>query len=117
MNLVADESIEQQLVDHLQRDGHTVYFVTRMEPGIEDDKVLNRANERGALLVTGDKDFGEMVYRLGLVHSGVIPVRLSGLTPDRKGQITVLALRDKESEIEHSFTVISPGAVRIRRKG
>ena len=116
MNLLADESIEQQIVDHLRRDGHNVYFVTRMEPGIDDDEVLNRANERNSLLVTGDKDFGEMVYRQGLVHNGVILVRLSALNPETKGQITASAIKGREFDLQNSFTVISPGAVRIRHK-
>lgn len=115
MNLLADESIEQQIVDSLRQDGHSVYFVTRMEPGIDDEQVLQRANERNALLITGDKDFGEMVYRQGLVHNGVILVRLGALQPEIKGEITAAAVRDREFDLQNAFTVISPGAVRIRR--
>lgn len=39
-------------------------FVAEMEPGISDDLVLERANLAGAMLMTADKDFGELVYRL-----------------------------------------------------
>ena len=38
--------------------------------------MLRQPNERGALLVTADKDFGELVFRQGRVHSGVILLRL-----------------------------------------
>jgi predicted nuclease of predicted toxin-antitoxin system len=39
-----------------------------MEPGITDDQVLEKANENQALLMTIDKDFGELVFRLGRLH-------------------------------------------------
>jgi len=40
-----------------------VLYVAEMEPGITDDTVLERANTNGALLITEDNDFGELVYR------------------------------------------------------
>ncbi len=116
MNLLADENVEQQIVEYLRRDQHDVYFIAEMEPSVDDDEVLNRANERNALLITGDKDFGEMIYRQGLIHAGVILVRLAGLLPETKGQIVSTVVRERKSELLNSFTVISPGSVRIRGK-
>lgn len=63
MKLVADESIDRQIVEHLRKDGHLISYVAEMEPGISDDFVLNLANREHALLLTADKDFGEMVFR------------------------------------------------------
>ncbi len=64
MNLLADESVDRPIVEQLRQDGHDVLYVAEMEPGIPDDVVLQRANEHQALLVTEDKDFGELVYRV-----------------------------------------------------
>jgi predicted nuclease of predicted toxin-antitoxin system len=72
MNLLADESVDKPIVELLRQDGHDVLYVAEMQPGIPDDVVLQRGNEHRALLVTEDKDFGELVYRQGLVHLGVI---------------------------------------------
>lgn len=63
MNLLADESIDRQIVERLRQDGHYVPFVAEMGPGIADDVVLARANQEGAMLLTVDKDFGELVFR------------------------------------------------------
>jgi predicted nuclease of predicted toxin-antitoxin system len=63
MNILADESVDRQIVERLRQDGHEVLYIAEMEPSIEDDLVLERANERSALLVTADKDFGELVFR------------------------------------------------------
>ncbi len=115
MNLLADEGVDQQVVLRLRADGHIVWYVAEMEPSISDDLVLQRANEQKSVLVTEDKDFGELVYRLGLVHHGVILVRLHGLSSDAKARIVSDALRNHGEEIANAFSVISPGMVRIRR--
>lgn len=86
-----------------------------MEPGIEDAAVLERANERLALLLTGDKDFGELVYRDKLLTAGgVILVRLAGLLAETKAEIVSAAIREHGAEFAQRFGVISPGRVRIR---
>ena len=64
MNLLADESVDGAIVDRLRADNHAVPYVAEMAPGIDDDTVLQRAMRNGALLLTGDRDFGELVFRL-----------------------------------------------------
>jgi predicted nuclease of predicted toxin-antitoxin system len=115
MNLLADESVNRQTVERLRQEGHDVLYIAEMEPGISDDAVLARANERGALLLTADKDFGELVFRQKLVNSGVVLLRLAGLAPETKAEIAADVLRDREAELLQAFSVISPGMVRIRR--
>jgi predicted nuclease of predicted toxin-antitoxin system len=72
MNLLADECIDQQIVERLRQDGHEVLYIAEMDPGISDDIVLSQASERHALLVKADKDFGELVFRLNQIHAGVV---------------------------------------------
>jgi hypothetical protein len=63
MNLLVDESVELEVVARLRADGHATVYVAELSPRITDDQVLDEANARSALLVTADKDFGELVYR------------------------------------------------------
>ena len=80
MNLLTDEDIEKQIVERLREDGHEVLYVAEMEPGVSDEAVLMRANEKNALLLTADKDFGELIFHQNLLLSGgVVLLRLSGL--------------------------------------
>ena len=115
MNLVADESIDRGIVERLRADGHDVLAIAECDPSISDDEVLDRANANGSLLLTGDKDFGEFVYRLHRIHAGVVLVRLAGLSEDSKAEIVSEVFRDREQELVGGFAVISPGMVRIRR--
>jgi predicted nuclease of predicted toxin-antitoxin system len=115
MNLVADESVDGEIVTRLRADGHDVVYVAELAAGVSDDEVLAEANNRAALLVTADKDFGELVYRLGRVHGGVVLVRLAGLAPAKKAETVSHVFRDHQSELAGAFCVVAPGAVRIRR--
>src|SRR5438552_1739986 len=67
------------------------------------------ANSRSALLLTEDKDFGELVHRLGRVHAGIVLIRLAGLPPTMKAGIVAKVLQDHAAELQAAFTVISPG--------
>ena len=113
--LLADENIDSPVVKALRKSGHQVLHVTEMEPGITDELVLQRANGFSALLLTEDKDFGELVFRQRLVHHGVILIRLDGLSLSMISKVVSEALDQHGSGMAGAFTVISPGQVRVRR--
>lgn len=115
MNLLADESIEREIVERLRADGHAIVYVAELSPSITDDQVLDEANARSALLVTADKDFGELVYRLGRIHAGVVLTRLAGLSASAKTEAVSQLFRDHAVELAGAFCVIAPVSVRIRR--
>jgi predicted nuclease of predicted toxin-antitoxin system len=114
MNFFADESVDHPIVERLRADGHDVLAVAEMTPSIPDDTVLAHANQREDLLLTGDKDFGELVFRQHQVTAGVVLIRLAGLSAGAKAGIVSAAIREHGEELLHAFTVISPGMVRIR---
>lgn len=93
MNLLIDESVDRQVVEKLRQDGHNVVYVSEMDPGISDDEVLSIANKMGALLVTADKDFGELVFRRQQINAGVLLIRLAGLPLHTKAEIVASGSR------------------------
>lgn len=115
MNFLADESVDFPIVERLRFDGHLVMAIAEISPSISDDEVLNIANEQAMLLITGDKDFGELVFRLKRLSLGVALVRLSGVSVARKAEIVSNAIREHGNQMECCFTVIEPSNVRIRR--
>jgi predicted nuclease of predicted toxin-antitoxin system len=66
--------------------------------------------------LTHDKDFGELVFRQNLANSGVVLLRLHGLSQDSKTHVVLTALEDYGEQMAKAFTVISPGILRIRRR-
>lgn len=115
MDFVADESVAGPILARLRADGHVVESVRESSPGILDPAVLQRATSNGQLLLTEDKDFGELVYRDHATHLGVVLVRLDGLSRRAKCDIVSAAFRDHGPEFAGSFTVISARGVRIRK--
>ena len=115
MRLLADESVDRDIVVRLQADGFDVVSISIVSPSVDDDTVLDFANSEAAILLTADKDFGELVYRLGRVHTGIVLSRLSGLSVERKVEIVSQAFREHAAEFEGAFSVIAPGSIRIRK--
>jgi predicted nuclease of predicted toxin-antitoxin system len=116
MRLMADEGVDRQIVARLRQEGHEVLYVAELDPGIDDSFVLERASQSGALLLTADKDFGELVFRQKKAPGGVVLLRLAGLVPDKKAQIVEAFLKDHGDEMVQGFSVISPGHLRIRKE-
>ena len=116
MKFLADESVDRQIVDRLRQDGHFVLYVAEMESGISDDAVLGMANREDALLLTADKDFGEMEFRLRRFAPGVVLIRLAGLPSITKSEIIATVIKKHISELRNAFAVITPATIRIRRR-
>ena len=114
MNLVADEGVDRPVVERLRQDGHDVVYVAELAPSVADEEVLHQANTLSAVLLTADKDFGELVFRQGLVHSGVVLLRLAGLANATKAEIVAEVCRNRAAELLGAFSVVAPGQVRIR---
>lgn len=64
MKFLVDECADEQLVEHLRANGHDVLYVMETMRGATDDVILNRAYQEQRILLTEDKDFGELVFRL-----------------------------------------------------
>lgn len=114
MKIVADEGVDRQIVERLRRENHEVLYVAELAPGISDDEVLRSANQRDAVLLTADKDFGELVFRLNRTSRGILLIRLEGLLPDAKSAIVANAVREHGEQMYDCFSVITSGAIRIR---
>ena len=114
MNLVADESVDGPIVVRLRQDSHTVDYIAELASGMVDERVLSRARERDALLITADKDFGELVFMQGKLHTGIVLLRLAGLAPSQKAEIVSGALAARGSEMRAAFSVITSKMLRIR---
>ncbi len=115
MTLVADESVDRQVVAVLTRIVD-VYDIMTLNRGVSDDVVLSIARDRDAVLLTADKDFGELVFRQRKTHRGVVLTRLSGMLPEEKANLVADVFRDYMSELPEAFVVISTRGVRIRRR-
>ena len=75
MNFVADESCAGPVIRALREAGHDVVAIAEIAKGATDEQVLERAVSEKRVLITEDRDFGELVYARGRSSAGVILVR------------------------------------------
>lgn len=76
MRFLADENVEQAVVDVLRAAGHDVSCVGDVLPGAADLGVLALAASQNRILVTNDKDFGRLAYREARAAVGILLLRL-----------------------------------------
>lgn len=115
MKLMADEGVDKPIVDALRKAGFDVTYILESHQGAEDDYILKLANEQERILLTQDKDFGELVFRLKNVHFGVVLIRLNGYKPSEKASIVTKLFLKHQIQLIKAFTVIQPNAIRIRK--
>lgn len=114
MKFLADEGIDRSIVQGLRNLNHDVFYVVEQERSLEDEVLLAKAKEEGRIMITRDKDFGELSFRLNKLHSGIILVRLEGYNTMERGEIVCKLVHQHLNELQNSFTVIQPGLIRIR---
>jgi len=77
VKFLVDECTGKRLAKLLEKAGFDVVFVGDWKPSATDDEVLEKAEKDDRILITDDKDFGELIFRLGRPLKGVILLRLS----------------------------------------
>lgn len=115
MNFLADECCDALLVAGLRSDGHDVLYVKEIAPGAGDDIVLQMAAGQQRVVLTEDKDFGELVVRFKLPAFGIVLLRISSVDSQAKLARLREVLFQESSRLPGSFTVIDEGKARFRR--
>ena len=115
LSLLADENIDQRLVSSLRLAGISVYSVAELSPGITDEEVMRLSENLGALILTDDKDFGEIVFRKQSSCHGIVLLRLTGVDYSHKADQVIQVIDKCGSEMTGKFVVITEERVRIRK--
>ena len=115
MVLLADESVDYRIVTFLREQGFTVIAIIDNDASISDVEVLQKAKQANVLLITEDKDFGELVFRLKLKHSGILLLRLFNLEIQIQNAKILEALNIHEMELLNNFSPLTEKRLRIRQ--
>jgi predicted nuclease of predicted toxin-antitoxin system len=80
MLFFADENIGRAMVRWIRADGKDVLYAAEAHPGESDVRWLSRAEVESRIILTSDKDFGDLIFRDALNSHGVVLLRLSELS-------------------------------------
>ncbi|HLH23462.1 MAG TPA: DUF5615 family PIN-like protein [Chloroflexota bacterium] len=115
MRFLLDESAELRLGDFLRQWGHDVTAIAQDYPSsLADRSVLELANREQRILITNDRDFGELVVRHRVPHRGIIYFRLGDQSIRAKALWLESILTSHLDDLSHLLVVTERG-VRVRR--
>lgn len=115
MKFVADEGVDLAIVTALRNAKFDVIYIAEELAGIMDQKVLELANSQNRVLITRDKDFGELVFKNKMLHSGIVLYRLHELSTEEKVKLVMQVINKFNESLMNAFTVIQSNKVRIKK--
>lgn len=114
MRWIVNENVSSTVIRSLRDGGHDVLSVKESLRGSPDREILARAQIEGRVVLTHDKDFGELAFRFGLAAgSGIVLIRLSGAEPQSDNR-RILEVLGSDVDWTGHFAVVTDDRVRIR---
>ena len=108
MRILADENFPRIAVEALASLGHDVLWVQRDMPGASDREILARAQSDQRIVITFDKDFGELAFRHKLAATyGIVLFRIPMRSPEFVAEIAALVFQSRNDWAGHFSTVES----------
>ena len=115
MRFVIDVGVGRSVEVQLAADGHAVLPVRDRDPHLPDQEILRWAVSEQAIVVTMDKDFGDLIWKERLPHAGVVLLRMEDATGPEKALAMHRIVQDFGAELPHHFTVFKNDRLRISR--
>src|SRR4051794_5456830 len=115
MRFLADESCDFAVVRALRADGHDVIAIAEAAPQSRDTEVIDLAVREDRVLLTEDKDFGQLVYAGAHASSGVILLRFPLSARSALPSLVREMIQRLGERLMGSFVVLEPNRVRIGR--
>jgi predicted nuclease of predicted toxin-antitoxin system len=115
MKFLANENFPVPSIHKLTKAGYDVHAVILTTPGISDEDVLSLARKEGRIILTFDKDYGQLIFKKNLPPpSGMIFFRYNPPSPEEPAEHLLRIFTRKELTFEGKFTVISEDRIRQR---
>lgn len=114
MRILADENVDGPIITWLRSRGHDVVSATELYTGASDDWVVRQACDEVRVIITSDRDFGELVFRRGLRPPGVALLRIRASSSAEFLTAFAAQWPSIEAHLAGKFLVISRGRIRVR---
>jgi predicted nuclease of predicted toxin-antitoxin system len=114
VQILADENVGGTIVGWLRGQRLDVTWVLEVDSGATDEDILARAYHERRILLTFDRDYGELVFRRGLRCAGVLLVRLNDVQQGERFNRFQKIWPVVAPDIIDNFVVVTHKRVRIR---
>jgi len=114
MKFLIDVGVGKKVENWLLENGYDVLAVRDIDARAKDSRILQIAFETKRMIITMDKDFGELVFNSGKRHAGVLILRLEDAEGDTKAGVIKNILQDYAEQLKSGFCVYQDGKLRIK---
>lgn len=114
LKFVLDVGVGHKVSAFLTENGYDVLSILDIDPAMPDADILVIAERDQRMVVTMDKDFGELAYRSRQKHEGILLLRLEDASGDEKANVIREILGKYADDISGKFCVYQNGRLRIR---
>ncbi len=113
--IIADESVDFRIIQHLRGHDFQVYSITEELSGITDSEVIDVAIDKKAFILTEDKDFGDQLVYRKVSAVGSLLLRLRDVPITSRMRLTLETLKHHAPDLLQSFSVLTSKKLRMRR--
>ncbi len=115
LKFLVDMGVGKGIEKYLRNEGYDTKSVRDINPRMEDEEIIHMAVSENRMVITMDKDFGELIYHFSMRHRGVLLLRLEDATGPEKLRVVKDIMENYLSQITDSFCVFQNNKFRIRK--
>lgn len=105
-----------RIIEHwLQQQSFSVIGIRSLNPEMADIEIIELANKKNAIIISMDKDFGELIFKNKIQHKGVLLLRLEDAVAEEKLAVIQNIFPEQLLAIKNKFAVYQNGKLRIRK--
>lgn len=104
---MANVNIEKPIIDYLLKNGYDAKWVTNVNKRMPDNEVCSLANSEERVILTNDKDFGEIVFLQKKISRGIVLLRIKGQDSFQKIQLLSKLLDKYADKVINHFVVVT----------
>ncbi|MBC7190297.1 DUF5615 family PIN-like protein [Candidatus Aerophobetes bacterium] len=113
MKFLADVNVEKPVIESLLENGYDVKWIPDYDCQMSDETLLNLANNEKRILITNDKDFGELIFLQKKLSMGIILFRVKGHPSREKIRLIKLLLEKYKNKLLHHYVIVSKNKIRF----
>ncbi len=114
LKFLIDVGVGEKVEKWLSTQGYDTKSIRDLDPRMPDEEILKLATQEKRMVITMDKDFGELVYNANQPHSGVLILRIEDYNSTQKVYVIRKILQQYQTDIKGKFCVFKDDKLRIR---
>ena len=115
LKFLIDVGVGKKVEKWFVNQGYDIKCVRDIDPRMLDKEILKIAVSEKRMVITMNKDFGELVYNSGLLHAGVLLLRLEDAESNEKVKVVEKILEKYSEKLLNKFCVFKDDKLRIRK--